>query len=298
MTEVPQPQPRRQETGPTPEPPLREVYKLGSQAILDGIYTGRIGNPEALRAYFIRQRTEYLQGRPDGEAALDRPGPISRRHGLVHSDTVEEYAGLASFAESEVHRRTAGLPESQADNPTHLRGVANFRRIAGVWRQRAIRLSEDEPQSKHVPRPEPTVDMTVATPDLTVDTAAATQRRDYSRLQDYEVLHGINSGEFTETEAVHVYIRKSLESLRELYEGEELHQEEADYAEVVFGEPQAMIGFCLSRATEHLGDSAPPDAVSPGNYEVAARWYAMAGRFAQEAARRRRDEDPQVTDES
>src|SRR4051812_37467878 len=225
MTEVPQPQPRRQETGPTPEPPLREVYKLGSQAILDGIYTGRIGNPEALRAYFIRQRTEYLQGRPDGEAALDRPGPISRRHGLVYSETVEEYAGLASFAESEVHRRTSGLSESQADNPTHLQGVANFRRIAGVWRQRAIRLSEDEPQSKHVP--EPTVDMTVATPNLTVDTAAATQRRDYSKLRDYEVLHGINSGEFTETEAVHVYVRKSLDGLREL------HEKEADYAEVV-----------------------------------------------------------------
>src|SRR3954465_9811771 len=263
MTEgAPQPQPRNQETGPTPELPLREVYKLGSQAILDGIYAGRIGNPEALRAYFIRQRTEFLQGHPDGEAALDRPGPIERWHGLVHSDTVEEYAGLASFAESEVHRRTAGVSDTEAESPAHLQGVANFRQIADAWRQRAIRLSEDEPQSKHVPLPEPTVDTTVAPQDRTIE-AASPQGRDYSRLQDYEVLHGINSGEFTETEAVHVYIRKSLESLRELYEGEELHQEEADYAEVVFGEPQAMIGFCLSRATEHLGDSAPPDAVSP-----------------------------------
>jgi hypothetical protein len=187
-------------------------------------------------------------------------------------------------------------PSQKECSLSHLQGVANFRRIAGVWRQRAIRLSEDEPQSKHVP--EPTVDMTVATPNLTVDTAAATQRRDYSKLRDYEVLHGINSGEFTETEAVHVYVRKSLDGLRELYEGDELHEKEADYAEVVFGEPQTMIGFCLSRATEHLGEGAPPDAVSPGNYEVAARWYAMAGRFAHEAARHRRDEDPQVTDES
>src|SRR4051794_19470333 len=117
MTEVPKPQPRKQETGPTPELPLREVYKLGSQAILDGIYARRIGNPEALRAYFIRQRTEFLQQHPDGEATLDKPGPIGRWHGLVHSDTVEEYTGLASFAESEVHRRNAGLTEDQTNNP-------------------------------------------------------------------------------------------------------------------------------------------------------------------------------------
>jgi hypothetical protein len=298
MTEVPQPQqPRENQPGPRPELPLREVYKLKSQGILDGIYTGRIGNPEALRAYFIRQRTEFLQQHPDDDAALDRPGPIGQWHGLVHSDTVEEYAGLASFAESEVHRRTAGLSDTEAQSPTHLQGIANFRQIAHSWHQRAIRLSEDEPQSKHVPLPVPTVETTVDSPDLTLDTAVPTQRPDYSRLQDYEVLHGINSGEFTETEAVHVYVRKSLQSLRELYEGEELHEMEADYAEVVFGEPQAMIRFSLGRATEHLGDGAPADAVSPGNYEVAARWYAMAGRFAQEAARDRRDGNPQAAEE-
>src|SRR4051794_5554975 len=151
MTEVPKPQPRKQETGPTPELPLREVYKLGSQAILDGIYARRIGNPEALRAYFIRQRTEFLQQHPDGEAELDRPGPIGRWHGLVHADTVAEYAGLASFAEGEVYRRTAGLSDTEAESPAHLQGVANFRRIAGSWRQRAAQLSGDDPLSKQVP---------------------------------------------------------------------------------------------------------------------------------------------------
>src|SRR3954447_1136010 len=196
-------QPREQQSGPRPELPLHEVYKLPSQSILDGIYAGRIGNPEALRAYFLRERTEFLQEHPDGEAALDRPGPIGRWHGLVHSDTVEEYAGLASFAEGEVHRRTAGLPDAETQSAAHLQGVANFRRIADSWRQRAIHLSETEPQGQHVPLPEPTVE--TASPHI----------RDYSRLQDYEVLDGINSGEFTQTEAVHVYVRKSLEGLRE-----------------------------------------------------------------------------------
>src|SRR3954471_23996973 len=153
MTEVPQPQPRRQETGPTPELPLREVYKLPSRAILDGIYTGRIGNPEALRAYFLRQRSEFLQEHPDQEHELDEPGTIGRWHGLVHSDTVEEYSGLASFAESELHRRTAGGSDTEAEIPPHRQAVATFRQIADAWRQRAIRLSEDEPQSKHVPLP-------------------------------------------------------------------------------------------------------------------------------------------------
>src|SRR3954466_12026482 len=158
--EIPKPQPRNQEPGPRPELPLREVYKLPSQAILNGIYTGRISNPEALRAYFIRQRAEYLQGHPDGEAALDRPGPIGRWHGLVHSDTVEEYAGLASFAESEVHRRTAGGSDTEAESPAHLQGIANFRRIADSWRQRAAQLSGDDPQSKQVPLLEPRADTT------------------------------------------------------------------------------------------------------------------------------------------
>jgi hypothetical protein len=284
-------QPREQQSGPRPELPLREVYKLPSQLILDGIYTGRIGNPEALRAYFIRQRTEFLQAHPDGEAALDRPGPIGRWHGLVHSDTVEEHASLASFAEGEVHRRTAGLSDTEAESPAHLQGVANIRRIADAWRQRATRTSEEKPQGKSVPLPKPPAALREITQ------AEPAQGRDYSRMQDYEVLDGINSGEFTETEAVHVYVRKSLDGLRELYQGDELQEREADYAEVVYGEPQAMIRFCLGRATEHLGDGAPTAAVNPGNYEVAARWYAMAGRFAQEAARDRRDEDPQVSED-
>jgi hypothetical protein len=265
--------------------------KLPSQAILDGIYAGSIQDPDAVRGYFIRRRTEFLQAHPDRKKELDGPGEIGRWHGLVYSETADEYKGLAAFCESEVHRRTAGLPGPQLDDSSHLQGIANFRRIADVWRQRAARASEEEPQGKSVPLPEPPT----APREITGPEPA--QRHVYFRLQDYEVLHGINSGEFTETEAVHVYVRKSLDGLRELYEGNELHDLEADYAEVVFGEPQAMIRFCLGRATEHLGDGAPAAAVSPGNYEVAARWYAMAGRFAQEAAQRRRDENPQVTEE-
>src|SRR3954466_11370242 len=176
MTEVPQPQPRRQEAGSRPELPLREVYKLGSQAILDGIYTGRIGNPEALRAYFIRQRTEFLQAHPDGEAALDRPGPIGRWHGLVHSDTAEEYAGLASFAEGEVHRRTAGLSDTEAESPAPLQGVANFRRIADSWGKQGVQVLENDPLSKQVPLAEP------AAAAREVPQTEPVQERDYSRL--------------------------------------------------------------------------------------------------------------------
>jgi hypothetical protein len=95
---------------------------------------------------------------------------------------------------------------------------------------------------------------------------------------------------------VHVYVRKSLQSLRELYTGEELQRHEAEYDEVVLGEPQAVIHFCLTEAQEHLGKGAPA-AVSPGNYKIAARWYAMAGRFAEEAAQSRQDENSQVTEQ-
>src|SRR3954452_11057428 len=195
-------QSRENQPGPRPELPLREVYKLPSQAIVDGVYAGRIGTPEALRAYFIRQRTEFLQQHPNGEATLDKPGPIGRWHGLVHSDTAEEYSGLASFAEGEVHRRTAGLSDGEAQNSAHLQGVANFRRIADVWRQRAARLSEAEeptPSPERFSTPSPAAELT---PERERQT-----RTDYGRLQDYEVLDGINNGTLTKTEAVHVYVR-------------------------------------------------------------------------------------------
>jgi hypothetical protein len=288
-------EPIKENAGPAPEMPLREVHKLPSQVILDGIHARRIRHPEALRGYFLRRRTEFLQAHPDREGELDGPGEFGRGHRLVYSDTADEYTGLAAFADSEVHRRTAGLSGPQLDEPSRLQGVANFRRMAEAWRQRAARLIETQSESQPMPMLQ---DAPVVIPQEAARPEPPAEKPDYSRMQDYEVLDGINTGALTATDAVHVYVRKSLESVRELYEGEERSAREAEYAEVVFGEPQAMIRFCLGRATEHLGDGAPAAAVSPGNYEVAARWYAMAGRFAKEAAQRRREEDPQVTNES
>ena len=90
------PQPIERNTGPAPEMPLREVHKLPSTAILDGIYAGRIHNPEALRAYVLRQRTEFLQAHPGRESELDGPGEIGRWHRLVYSDTADEYTARTS----------------------------------------------------------------------------------------------------------------------------------------------------------------------------------------------------------
>jgi hypothetical protein len=285
-------------TGPAPELPLREVHKLPSNAILDGIYAGRIHNPEALRAYVLRQRTEFLQAHPDRSDEPDAPSEIGRWHRLVYSDTADEYSGLAALADSEVHRRTAVLPGPQLAEPSHLQGVANFRRMAEAWRQRAAHLTDTEPEPQSAPKPlNTTVSTTPAISHLTVEQQIRPEKPDYASLQYYEILDGINNGELTETEAVHVYIRKSLESVRELYEGEERSEMEAEYAEVIYGEPQGMIRFCLSRATEHMGSGAPAEAVSPANYKIAARWYAMAGRFAQEAAQSRGEEDSETTEE-
>src|SRR4051794_10737306 len=88
--EIPQPQPKKQEAGPRPELPFDQVMKLPSQAILDGIYAGSIQDPDAVRGYFIRRRTEFLQAHPDREKGLDGPGEISRWHGLVYSETADE----------------------------------------------------------------------------------------------------------------------------------------------------------------------------------------------------------------
>src|SRR3954454_11751580 len=99
MTEgAPQSQPRRHATGSVPELPFDEVMKLPSQAILDGIYAGAIKDPDGIRGYFIRRRTEFLEKHPDRDDELHGTGEIGRWHGLVYSDTVDEYAGLASFA--------------------------------------------------------------------------------------------------------------------------------------------------------------------------------------------------------
>jgi hypothetical protein len=297
MTEgLPKPlQLKEQQAGPRPELPTREVFKLPSQAILEGIWQGQIKDPNAMRAYVLRQRTEFLQAHPDREAELDGPGEIGRWHRLVYSDTADEYRGLAALCDREVHQRTAGLTASQLDESDNLHGVVRFSLMADLWRTRAEQVAASEAPEQPVSR-RPKLPRII--PHEVQRPQAFGKKPNYDRLQDYEVLDGINTGKFTETDAVHVYVRKSLQSLRELYKGEELQAHEDEYAGVVSGEPQAVIHFCLTQAREHLGDGAPAAAVSPGNYEVAARWYAMAGRFAEEAARGRRDEDSQGTEES
>jgi hypothetical protein len=292
MTEgLPKPvQPKEQQAGPRPELPTREIFKLPSQAILDGIWQGQIKDPNAIRAYVLRQRTEFLQTHPDREAELDGPGEIGRWHRLVYSDTAGEYQGLAALCDREVHGRTAELTAAQLDEPANLHGVVRFSLMADLWRTRAEKEAPERPAAGQLepPRIRPHEVQSPHTPE---------ERPNYDRLQDYEVLDGINSGKFTETDTVHVYVRKSLQSLRELYTGGELQAHEAEYAEVVLGEPQPMIHFCLTQAQEHLGEGAPAAAVSPGNYKIASRWYAMAGRFAEEAAQSRQDENSHVTEQ-
>jgi hypothetical protein len=286
---------KEQQAGPRPELPAREVFKLPSQAILDGIWQGQIKDPNAMRAYVLRQRTEFLQSHPDRESELDGPGEIGRWHRLVYSDTADEYQELAALCHREVHRRTAGLTASQLDESNNLHGVVRFSLMADLWRTRAEQVAASEaPEQPVRRRPE----LPRIRPHDVQRPQALGERPNYDRLQDYEVLDGINTGKFTETEAVHVYASKSLQALRELYTGEELQAHEAEYAGVVSGEPQAVIHFCLTQAREHLGEGASAAAVSPGNYKIASRWYAMAGRFAQEAAQGRRDEDSQVTEEA
>src|SRR5688572_3199682 len=143
--------PFERNTVPTPEMPLGEVHKLPSNAIPDGIYAGRIRNPEAVRAYFLRQRTEFLEANPDRGDELDEPGEIGRWHRLVYSDTADEYTGLAAFCDSEIYRRGIGRSGPQLDDPSQLQGVADFRRMAETWRQRAARLTETESESQPVP---------------------------------------------------------------------------------------------------------------------------------------------------
>ena len=109
-------------------------------------------------------------------------------------------------------------------------------------------------------------------------------------MQDYQVLDGDQQRDADRDRSRTRLHQQVLRHVRGLYEEEKRSEMEAEYAEVIYGEPPDMIRFCLSRAHQHLGSGAPPEAVSPANYKIAARWYAMAGRFAQEAARSR-DED-------
>ena len=117
---------------PAHEISFDKVMKLPSNAILDGIYAGSIRDPDAVRAYFIRRRTEFLEAHPDREDELDKPGELGRWHGLVYSETAAEYGGLADFCESEVRRRTAGLSGQELDRPTHRQGVTKLQAHGGA----------------------------------------------------------------------------------------------------------------------------------------------------------------------
>ena len=284
--------------------PIDEVFKLPSQAILEGIWQGRIRNPEAMRGYFLSRRNEFLRAHPHRADELDGPGEIGRWERLVYSNTAAEGNAFAAFCDSEIHRRSAGLTDAQLDSPAQLQGVANLRQMAGSWHQRATRLVDTEPDLHGQTNPSDTTSVSPqwtpeATPDMPELTPASQnvrQQPDYVRMMDYEVLDGINNGSLTSTEAVHVFVSKSLDSVRGLYDGEELQEKETEYAEVIYGEPQDMIRFCLTQASGHTAYGAPGAPVSPANYKIASRWYGMAGRFAQEAAQSRRDEDTEDTE--
>jgi hypothetical protein len=284
MTEgLPRPrQPKEQPAGPRPELPTREVFKLPSQAILDGIWQGQIKDPNAMRAYVLRQRTEFLQAHPDREAELDGPGEIGRWHRLVYSDTAEEYRGLAALCDREVHGRTAGLTASQLDEPANLHGVVGFSLMADLWRTRADKEASERPTAG---QPEPPR----IRPHENQSPQTLGERPNYDRRHDYEVLDGINSGKFTETEAVHVYVRKSLQSLRDLYTGDELQAHEAEYAEVVMGEPQAMIHFSLTQAQEYLCEGAPAavSLATTRSQPAGTRWPDASLRWRHRAVRTR-----------
>src|SRR4051794_15031392 len=83
------------------EPGLDEVHHMPSAAIMDGITTGAITNPEALRAYFLRRRTDYLAEHPDRERELSGTGELARWHSLMYSETNAEYLALATFCDDE-----------------------------------------------------------------------------------------------------------------------------------------------------------------------------------------------------
>jgi hypothetical protein len=297
MTEVPKPQPMSQEGGPTPELPIREAFLLPSKAILEGMWQGQIRNPEAMRGYVLGRRNEFLRAHPNREDELDGPGEIGRWNRLVFSDTRDEYSGLAALCESEIHRRMAGLSGSQLDNSVHLQGVANLRRMADSWRQRAAQRAGIESLAPLPDHPaEPQVHRPVAVSGTIGQEEPAICRPNYERMLDYEVLDGIDNGTLTDTEAVHVHISKSLQSVRELSKDDERKAEEAEYAELVYGAPEDMIQFCLRQASEHLAYGTP-GAISPAHYKIASRWYAMAGRFAQKAAVSDPVEETQTRDE-
>jgi hypothetical protein len=108
-----------------------------------------------------------------------------------------------------------------------------------------------------------------------------------ARMSAGEIKQAIDAGATSDLQAVHVYVRKSLERDRLQHHGEQLKAVEAQYAELIFADPKDMVRYCLQQAESRmpLGDGL--DAAA-GDLGAASRWYAMAARFARQAASERR----------
>jgi hypothetical protein len=81
-----------------------------------------------------------------------------------------------------------------------------------------------------------------------------------------------------------------LETDRQTLRDDLRKEKEAEYAPLIVGEPEEMVRFCLDEATARMGADRPGSLHV--DYEAAARWYAMAARFA----RRAQDERDATTD--
>jgi hypothetical protein len=119
---------------------------------------------------------------------------------------------------------------------------------------------------------------------------------DFSKLHQSDIANGIEDCVITSPRAVEALVRKQLESERQTFRGEYLAEMEARYAPLIAGDKRRLAGYCQEKADRAMTFDYPVPSDST-NYAAAERWYQMAARFAEEAAKphegQQRDAFPQ-----
>jgi hypothetical protein len=255
---------------PERQKPERTFSELRTSELLNGIESGTITNPSAVRV-LIGKQLEAERQIYSGEHRRE----IDQRYARLINGNPQN---LTQYCQQRADRAMT-FSSPVASDSTHYAAAKH-------WYQMAARFAHE----------------TATTGNVQEHSSSPTNRMIFNQPGELpaspvetasNILDGIENGMITSPGAVVDLSIALLKTDRQTLHGDLLKQREAAYAPLIVGSPKETTQFCVSEATSLMGSDVPGSLHV--NFEAAARWYEMAARSAHQA-QRDRDSDTESSD--
>jgi hypothetical protein len=242
----------------------QDFARLRTSQMVDGIESGAITDPEAVPV-LVRKQLEW-------ERTVYRGNYLKEIEGRYAPLLRGKPEDLAQYCRHQADQRMSLGYETPSDATDYAAATAWYDMASRFAHQAAGSTGDTDHPDK--PRAsaqgEPTADRTTRA----VQAHAAVEN----------IVTGIETGRTTDPEAVRDLAAWELELHRATLRDELLREQEKRYAALLYGPAKDLVRFCLDEADPQRGGLYHND-------EAVAHWYAMAARFARQAAREERAAD-------